>query len=114
MHLFYRCPKVERFWNEILNWIKSKCTNCDNLTLTEQLIILGYKTNVFTDKAIDLIIVIGKWHLYKCKLQEREPCIEIFKNEMKERYHIEKHIHISRQNIDFFNTTWLQYKNLME
>ena len=114
MHLFYRCPKVQSFWNGILDWIKNKCTNCDNLILSEQLIILGYKKNVFTDKAIDLIITVGKWHLYKCKLQEREPCLEIFRMELKERYLIEKHIHLSRLNIDLFNLTWLQYKNLIE
>ena len=114
MHLLYRCPKVQRFWYGILDWIKSKCTNCDNLILTEELIILGYKNNVFTDKAIDLILVIGKWHLYKCKLQDKEPCIEIFKKELKERYLMEKHIYSSRLNIDVFNHTWLQYKHLIE
>ena len=114
MHLLYRCPKVQRFWYGILDWIKSKCTNCDNLILTEELIILGYKNNVFTDKAIDLILVIGKWHLYKCKLQDKEPCIEIFKKELKERYLTEKHIYRSRLNIDVFNHTWLQYKHLIE
>ena len=114
MHLFYRCPKVQSFWSGILDWIKNKCTNCDNLILSEQLIILGYKKNVHTDKAIDLIITVGKWHLYKCKLQEREPCLEIFRMELKERYLIEKHIHLSRLNIDSFNHTWLQYKNLIE
>ena len=114
MHLFYRCPKVQSFWNKILGWIKNKCTNCDNLILCEQLIILGYKKKIYTDKAIDLIITVGKWHLYKCKLQEREPCLEIFRMELKERYLIEKHIHLSRLNIDSFNHTWLQYKNLIE
>ena len=80
---------------------------------TEQLIILGYKNNVFIDKAMDLLIVMGKWHLYKCKLQGREPNIEIFKQQFKERYRIEKHIHASRSNIDNFNNLWTQYKNLI-
>ena len=114
IHLFYLCPKVRCFWNEILDWIKNKCTNCDNLSLTEQLIILGQKDNVFTDKAFDLIIVLGKWHIYKCKLQAREPCIDLFKKELKERYYIEKSIHVTRFNIDSFNRIWLQYNNLIE
>ena len=112
-HLFYQCPKVLNFWKDILNWVKNNCANCDNLSFSEQLIILGYRNNVFTDKVIDLLIVIAKWHLYKCKLQGREPNIEIFKQEFKERYVIEKHIHTSRSNIDNFNDVWLQYRNLL-
>ena len=111
-HLFYQCPKVLSFWEEILNWIKNNCTNCDTLFFTEQLIVLGYKNNIFTDKAIDLLIVMGKWHLYKCKLQGREPNVEVFKQQFKERYRIEKHIYAARSNIDVFNNLWTQYQNL--
>ena len=53
-------------------------------------------------------------YIYKCKLQAREPCIDLFKKELKERYYIEKSIHVTRFNIDSFNRIWLQYNNLIE
>ena len=87
VHLFYNCRKV---WNEVLHWVKNNCTNCDTLSLSEQLIILGAKKNVMTDKVIDLLIITGKWHIYKCKLQDSEPRFEIFKKQFQERYIIEK------------------------
>ena len=111
-HLFYTCPKVELFWSQILIWIKANCTNCDFLSFSEQLIVFGHKENVLTDNVIDLLILIGKWHIYKCKLQEREPVLDIFKQQFKTRYLIEKGISKALCKLDSFTRSWIPYVNL--
>ena len=83
--LFVTCNKAHQFWNGVIEWVKNNCTNCDNLFLSEQLIIFGTKRNVVTDKVIDLLIITGKWHIYKCKLQDREPRLDIFEQQFKVR-----------------------------
>ena len=113
VHLFYTCRKVHQFWNEVLNWVKNNCTNCDSLSLSEQITILGTKQNVITDKVIDLLIITGKWHIYKCKLQDREPSFEIFKKQFQEIYTIEKCRYLSRSAGETFKDLWLPYRNLV-
>ena len=113
VHLFYNCRKVYQFWNEVLHWVKNNCTNCDTLSLSEQLIILGAKKNVMTDKVIDLLVITGKWHIYKCKLQDSEPRFEIFKKQFQERYIIEKSRYISRSASETFKDLWIPYRNLL-
>ena len=113
LHLFFTCHIVQRFWNEVIDWVKSNCTNCDTLSLSEELIILGTKKDIVTDKVIDLLIITGKWHIYKCKLQDREPRLEIFKQQFKERHTIEKRNYLTRSTGERFNDLWLPYKNLL-
>ena len=113
VHLFYTCSKVYQFWNEVLDWVKNNCTNCDTLSFSEQLIIFGTKKNVITDKVIDLLIITGKWHIYKCKLQDREPRLDIFKQQFKERHIIEKSRYITRSAEDIFNNVWTPYRGLL-
>ena len=113
-HLFYQCPKVRFFWNTMIDWLKTNCTNCDLLFFSEELIVFGLKKNIVTDKVIDLLILIGKWHIYKCKLQDREPTIDIFKQQFKQRYTIEKSISIAGQKYNSFKDTWHPYQNLIK
>ena len=112
-HLLYKCPKVELFWNQILIWIKANCTNCDFLSFSEQLIVFGHKKNVLTDKVIDLLLLVGKWHIYKCKLQDTEPMINVFKQQFKSRYFIERGINKALGKLDSFTEIWAPYLNLL-
>ena len=91
----------------------NNCTNCDTLSFSEQLIIFGTKKNVITDKVIDLLIITGKWHIYKCKLQDREPRLDIFKQQFKERHMIEKSRYMTRSAGDIFNNVWTPYRGLL-
>ena len=50
-HLLWKCVYVQTFWKELITLLKSKCTHCDRLTFTEQLIIFGVKNNVRLDNA---------------------------------------------------------------
>ena len=113
VHLFFTCHKVHQFWNEVTDWVKNNCTNCDNLSLSEQLIILGTKRNVITDKVIDLLIITGKWYIYKCKLQDREPRLDTFKQQFKERYTIEKKRYTTQPARETLNNLWTPYMNLI-
>ena len=113
-HLLYQCPIVYQFWNQVLTWVKSNCTNCDTLSFSEQLVIFGIKRHVITDKVVDLLLLTGKWHIYKCKLQNREPSIDIFKQQFKERYTTERLMNIARLKVKRFDDAWLPYKQLVQ
>ena len=112
-HLFYDCPIVQLFWTDVLEWIRSRCIHCDNFIFTKELIIFGLKSNTFTDKVMDLIILLAKWHIYKCKLLNTSPQVMAFKNILKSRYVIEKYSSAIQCNSTKFASNWLMYLPLL-
>ena len=64
-HLFWDCPFVQRFWADVLQWIHEKCPHCEFFNFSECLVLFGYKEDCKTDKVMDLIILLGKYHIYK-------------------------------------------------
>ena len=90
-HVFWRCTHVQFFWKRIADMLKSKCTTCTNITLTQNLILFGTDDIVKTDSVLDLIILLGKNFIYKCKFDKCLPTIQSFENYLTVRYKIEKH-----------------------
>ena len=113
-HLFYDCPVVQLFWADVLIWIHSQCTHCDKFYFTEELVVLGTKQNTRTDCVIDFIILLAKWHIYKCKLQNKSPHLLAFKNMLKNRYLLERYNSFTQCKYDKFTASWLPYVNLIK
>ena len=81
----YCFNKIAPFWNKIIDKIKNICTDCATLSISQKLIILGTKENVVTDRVIDLLIITGQWHFKKCTIQDKEPRLDIFEQQFKEK-----------------------------
>ena len=112
-HLFFDCPTVQLFWTDLLLWIRSNCCHCENFLFTEELVVLGRKNKTITDKVMDLIILLAKWHIYKCKLQNTYPHLNAFKNILRNRYIIEKYNSAMQCNITKFSMMWRMYQPLI-
>ena len=78
-HIFWECKHSQQFWTRCLVLLKEKCTSCYRLRLSECLILLGIDDNIKTDNAFDLILLLAKQYLYKCKIEKRLPNIDIFR-----------------------------------
>ena len=61
------------------------------MELNMPLILFGLDQNVQTDKRFDLIILMGKFHIFKSKLQKGKPNVNIFIHSLKQRAVIEKY-----------------------
>ena len=66
-HLVYGCTKSQSFWKNLQSFVREKCVNCKNLELTEKFILFGVLQKVFTDKVLDLIVMLDKFYSSKCK-----------------------------------------------
>ena len=69
-HHIYSCPKTEIFWSQLSNWIENVISVKFNFTVLE--IIFGlpvYYTNDYIIKAINYILLLGKWYINKCKVK---------------------------------------------
>ena len=113
-HLFWDCNFVQSFWKDFIKTIQEKCTHCDRLNLSEELILFGKSENVYTDKAIDSILLYAKYFVYKCKLQERRPLIDQCISELKHRVTIEKVLASRTGKLCSFKDKWKLYADIFD
>ena len=111
-HLFWNCNLVQAFWKELIKTIQEKCTHCDRLNLSEELILFGKSENVYTDKAIDSILLYAKYFVYKCKLQGKRPLIDQCMSELKHRVIIEKVLASRTGKLSIFKDKWKLYADM--
>ena len=92
---------------------KNQCVNCKNLELTEKFILFGVLQNVFTDKVLDLTVTLAKFCISKCKQEETAPNLKAFLRILKDRYTLERYLHITTDKLHDFDLQWLPYKGLI-
>ena len=80
--------------------------NCDRFNLCPELVLFGTTDNVFTDKAIDSILLYAKYYIYKCKLQEIRPTLDLYISELKHRVIIEKALALRAGKANIFFDKW--------
>ena len=112
-HIFWNCVCIQRFWIKVEEILKTKCLTCTNVKLSKCLILFGSATYMKTDPVFDLIILLGKMHIYKCKLDNRFPTIQSFEKYIKTRYLIEEYNSKVNFTMHKFKTVWLPYLPLV-
>lgn len=97
-HLFYFCPVTKVFWQEILNWMKIKMNSITQLDL--ELVLYGIgKLPKNISKIVNIIIIMGKYHIHKGKWQNKTPSLATFKIEMQSYFLSLSHIKNSRNDV---------------
>ena len=69
VHLFWECKIVQNFWTHYVNWLTKYCKHICNLKLSPELVIFGCKDNLKTDSIFDLLLLLAKYLIYRCKVQ---------------------------------------------
>ena len=113
-HLFWDCNFVQSFWKDLVKKLQEKCTHCDRLNLCQELILFGTTELIYTDKAIDSILLYAKYFVYKCKLQERRPQLDHFISELKHRIIVEKALSYRIGKLNVFNDKWRLYSEMVD
>ena len=109
VHMLWDCSKVQCFWNKFVEWIKENFPHCSQVCLSKELIILGKKNGFYSDKVFDLLILIGKYYVYCCKVKNTVPNINVFLHIARRRFKVERQIAISKGVYHKFVTTWSLY-----
>ena len=108
-HLFWECKVVNTFWRKLEEIINNTYINIYHFKLTKELIIFGTTNNFRSDPVLDLIILLAKFHIYRCKIMKKSLRIERFIYEMKERYQMEEINAKISTKINLFNKNWSNY-----
>ena len=113
-HMFWDCPITQQFWMDVSSWMTEKCEHCVNLIFSKELIVFGSKEQFKSDKVFDLILLLAKFHVYKCKLQDTIPNKAAFVKMLKSRYEIERYNNAVTSNLHRFFVDWVLYMVLIE
>ena len=109
-HLMWRCH-INRFWQDLQEMLANCCSHLINFRFSEVLVLFGVQENMYTDKALDLIILLAKFYIYKCKWNSSKPALPIFLNFLKNRYKMEKY---KKGNVENnFDLLWRPYLNVV-
>ena len=67
-HLFWECPHVQQFWKDVEQKITERNPLAKNFKVKENLILFGVEDGFVTDTICDLILLLGKFFINKCKV----------------------------------------------
>lgn len=88
-HLFWSCTFSNSFWNDVSLFISTHID--DSFTLCFENVLFGF-TSFTPSKSnqyyiINLIILLAKFHIHKCRYINKNPCFRFFQNETKQYIH---------------------------
>ena len=73
--MFWDFPKIQDYWFDVHGWFHTSFTHCTDIIFSKELVILGSKANVVTDRILDLCILIAKYNIFHGSfLCRRHPC----------------------------------------
>ena len=102
----------KEIWESFETMLNEKCDNIVNFKISRNFVIFGVEKNVKTDATLDFIILLGKWYVYKCKIEKHIPSVYTFTRLLEFRYRIEKHNALLDNRLSKFNVEWNFYKLL--
>ena len=88
---FIECQVTKTFTQEVLQWFNEN--NSSNFILNAEDVLFGFSSASDTlTKKLNYTLLFLRYYIYKCKLQNNSPPIQIvdFINKIKYKYKIEK------------------------
>ena len=110
-HLLWHCEHVQNFWNDLTIMLNTRCRHAHNFRVNEKLVYFGKCDLLFTDNTCDIILLLAKSFIYKCKVQGRRLNKICFIRELHDRYIVEKYI---AENSTEFKNKWMPYQGLFK
>ena len=112
-HYLWDCSIVRKFWLNLEKHLKERCITCENLTLTNTLVLLGYQHNVKTDDGFDSLLLYAKYYIFRCKNNETSPFLKDFLVDLKFQHKIEENRYKIEAKYDKFLIKWFPYTNIL-
>ena len=103
-HMLVDCPVTQRFWRSFRTWwfIMTKV----NLNLCRVSILYGYFRPCKFKTLTNLALLVAKYFIYKCFLNEESLDFEVYKIQLREKATIEQLIASKNNTIAVFNKKW--------
>ena len=81
---------LEVFWKEVLSWLAIHKNELLNVSLTD---VLFGKFDIDKDfMVVNHVLLLGKYFIYRCKLDNIKPSLAVFKAKLKAALNLEFYI----------------------
>jgi len=103
---YWTCPLIFPFLRVFYDCLKRYF---HNIEFRKERFLLGFKEESLT---LNLLILIPKYYIYKCKLKEKIPNIIELKYRIKNYYSLEQYIAKKNSNLKDFEKYWTPVKHV--
>ena len=103
IHLFLHCYMTQGFWNDVKQFLFQKGLGSDFVFTDLHLTGLS---NVPTHTAIDLVLLLARYHIHSCKLGGVWPCFSVFNSKLNTIIQIEKQVALRSYRSSAFKNKW--------
>ena len=94
-HVFLKYSHVTLFWNEFFDWW-SQFTS-ENIQLPDSTILYGPTNPPKHHQPLSLALLVAKYFIYKCNLNEQSLLFSLFKKQLRENIMTERYIAIKKK-----------------
>ena len=112
-HFLWHCYFTRRFWRLLENLISACCETACNIKITKNIVLFGIDSTAITDKIFDLIILLAKQYLYRCKFEQFVPLVAVFRKQLKLRHKLEEYNSKITFQENAFKKRWHCYRPLL-
>ena len=105
VHLFWECPQAIDLWTNIFQWLNLNHL-CSDFTFSLETIILGTRTKSFLNTSLNLILLLVKFYIYRCKVNQTDLSLIHIQREISRRYRLEKYIATINNDMEKFEKHW--------
>ena len=90
-HFLWRCVHVNKFWVDLEKVFNERCHLANHINFNVHIVIFGADPGFQTDVTTDLIILLAKHFIFKCKISSTVPNIDHYLRDLKNRYKVEEY-----------------------
>ena len=101
-HIFLRCEHVKWFLEQLQTVLNNAYANGLFVNLNESIVLFWHDCSFKSDDTFDLIILLTKSFIYKCKAKKNIPQFHLFINYLKAAFEACKYIAIINMSYDKF------------
>ena len=102
-HLLYFCNISQAFWREFTDLLASRTKFI--LNLNQEVVLFGTSLN----KTLNVIILLAKFYLYRCKYRSNSPRLKFFLLMLKDYYFVQKYNATVYCRIVSFDSEWKRW-----
>jgi len=103
-HLLFRCTVVESFWTSLQNYFAHHDLYYKKLKEVD--VIFGITEQMENQILINHILLLAKYYIYKCSLNDWSPNLNVFLKRLKTIYKIELKIATYKNKLSFHYGKW--------
>ena len=111
-HLFTECNVTWMF----LTSLKTKLIELNivdrNFNFKDEMLLFGTMDKEVLD-VFEYILIVLRYYIYKCRCEDSFPSLEVFRNYLKNKYEIEKHIAQKNNILTKFNIDWAEWMDFV-